>query len=213
LSPIFRASEQQSTSNTLLAPMIITGTEVGTASPGGRLEINVAVHSFNKQWHHKAIINIQNTYKWYSKFTVTSIPFHYISIHPIKWQEQQILLCKRDIILSTESQCDTNFIILGTESQCDTNFRLCTPCCFHQTTSLICPPASILIVTHCHTCLSQYWNLCHPQCLSGLLCVVSMCLAQGYYQWHTQDFFFRRVQQIQLRAEGREKEDLGVVVP
>jgi hypothetical protein len=29
--------------------MIITGTEVGTASPGGRLEINVAVHSFNKQ--------------------------------------------------------------------------------------------------------------------------------------------------------------------
>jgi hypothetical protein len=47
LSPIFGASEQQSTSNTLLAPMIITGAEVGTASPGGCLEINVTVHSFN----------------------------------------------------------------------------------------------------------------------------------------------------------------------
>jgi hypothetical protein len=31
------ASEQQSTSNTLLAPIIITGAEVGAASPGGRL--------------------------------------------------------------------------------------------------------------------------------------------------------------------------------
>lgn len=49
LSPIFRASEQQSTSNTLLAPMIITGAEVGTASPGGLLEIDVNVHSFNEQ--------------------------------------------------------------------------------------------------------------------------------------------------------------------
>ena len=57
----------------------------------------------------------------------------------------------------------------------------CTLCCFHPTTSLKCPPASIPIVTHCHTYLSQYLNLCHPQCLSGLLCVVSMYLAQGYY--------------------------------
>lgn len=53
LSPIFRASEQQSTSNTLLAPMIITGAEDGTASPAGRLEINITAHSFNKQWHCK----------------------------------------------------------------------------------------------------------------------------------------------------------------
>ena len=49
LSPIFKASEQQSTSNTLLAPMIITGAEVGAASPEGRLEINVTTHSFNEQ--------------------------------------------------------------------------------------------------------------------------------------------------------------------
>ena len=56
LSPIFRASEQQSTSNTLLAPTIITGAEVGTASPGGRLEIDVTVHSFNEQSHHKTMM-------------------------------------------------------------------------------------------------------------------------------------------------------------
>jgi hypothetical protein len=61
---------------------------------------------------------------------------------------------------------------------------LCTPCCFHPTTSLKCPPSSFPIVTHCHIYLSQYLNLCHPQCLSELLCVVSMYLAQDYYCWN-----------------------------
>jgi hypothetical protein len=49
LSPICGASEQQSTSNTLLAPMVITVAEVGTASPAGHLEINGTVHSFNEK--------------------------------------------------------------------------------------------------------------------------------------------------------------------
>ena len=35
--------------------MIITGAEVGTASPAGRLEINITVHSFNEQWHCKTM--------------------------------------------------------------------------------------------------------------------------------------------------------------
>ena len=40
------------------------------------------------------------------------------------------------------------------------------------------PPFPLLLTA---THLSQYLNLCHPQCLSGLLCVVSMYLAQDYY--------------------------------
>jgi hypothetical protein len=96
--------------------------------------------------------------------SLQQLPCYSISIHPINWQYM------------TQNPTRTTNIILqkrykiSTESQCDINFMLCTPCCFHPTTSLKCPPASIPIVTHCHTYLSQYLNLCHPQCLSGLLC-------------------------------------------
>jgi hypothetical protein len=131
----------------LLAPMIITGAEVGTVSPGGRLEINVTVHSFNEQRHSMTTTR-------YSKYvqvgqqvcsncnSILSVFTRYTdgTWHKTQ-QEQQILFCWWYIILSTESQCDINCM-------------LCTPCCFHPTTSLKCPPSSIPIVTHRHTSVS-----------------------------------------------------------
>ena len=39
------------------------------------------------------------------------------------------------------------------------------------------------------------------------------CQTVCSWQWHTQEFFSGGVKQIQLRTEGRENGDLGVVAP